>query len=94
MLHRLGDRRARALRLAWSASLLLTGVVFLGIALICSWWGVARLAFGGATAWWMTVPLVLVMVALWVGLPLALRGRGGRRRAPATPAPRRSRPAR
>ncbi len=73
MLHRLGDRTARARRLSWSVVLLLAGVVFLGIALISSWWGVARLAFGAETAWWMTVPLVVVMVGLWVGVPLLLR---------------------
>ena len=80
MLHRLGARTARAQRLSWSIVLLLAGVVFLGIALISSWWGVARLAFGATTAWWMTVPLIFVMVGLWVALPLVLREENRRQR--------------
>jgi len=75
-LHRFGERTARRDRLVWSIRLMVVGLVLLGISLLTALWSVARFVFGTAAAWEMTIPVGVVMVALWIVLPLTLRRRG------------------
>jgi len=80
MLHRLGERTARAARLEWSIRLQVLGLTFVAIALIAALWGVARYVYGNALAWWITLPAAALVLACWVLLPLSLRRR--RQRSP------------
>jgi len=73
VLHRLGQRTARAARLRWSIRLEVLGLAFLGAALIAGLWGVARFVFGTGLAWWITLPTTTLVLICWVVLPLSLR---------------------
>ncbi len=73
VLHRLGQRTARADRLRWSIRLQVLGLVFLGAALIAGLWGVARFVFGNGLAWCITLPTTVLVLICWVVLPLSLR---------------------
>ena len=89
-LHRLGERRARSARLQWSIRMLVTGIVLLGVSLVTAMWSVARFVFGTSTAWRLTIPIVVTMVALWLILPMTLhtrRDQVGRRSDGPVPGP-------
>ena len=73
LLHRLGERRARSRRLLWSVRLMIAGLVLLGVALMSAMWVTARFVFGTETAWWLTGPAVVLVVAVWLVLPQTLR---------------------
>jgi hypothetical protein len=84
-LHRFGQRTARRDRLLWSIRLTVVGLVLLGISLLTAMWAVAHFVFGASAAWTLTLPVALVMVALWTLLPLSLH-RSSAKRAAAEPA--------
>jgi hypothetical protein len=73
MLHRIGERTARAARLTWSVRMLLAGLVSLAVALLSGLWGVARFVFGTATAWYLALPILVLALLAWVVVPLTLR---------------------
>jgi hypothetical protein len=73
LLHRVGERRARSRRLEVSIVLMVVGITALAVALVSALWGVARFVFGTAVAWAFTVPIVVLLVALWIVVPLTLR---------------------
>jgi hypothetical protein len=73
VLHRLGQRRARRVRLVWSIRLQVLGLIFLAIALIAALWGVARFVYGTSLAWIITVPTMAFLLLCWVALPLSVR---------------------
>ena len=75
LLHRLGERRARAARLRWGIRLQVFGLAFLAVALVTAVWGVARFVFDTSTAWWLVTPVFTVVLLVWVVLPLSLRRR-------------------
>ena len=75
MLHRLGQRTARAARLKWSIRLQVLGLTFVAIALIAALWGVARYVYGNGMAWWITLPAAALVLVCWLVLPLTLRRR-------------------
>jgi hypothetical protein len=75
VLHRLGQRTARAARLLWSIRLQILGLAFLGVALLAGLWGVARFVYGTSLAWWITLPTTALVLLCWVALPLSLRRR-------------------
>jgi hypothetical protein len=75
LLHRLGERRARAARLRWGIRLQVLGMAFLGIALVTAVWGVARFVFNTSAAWALVAPVFILIVLAWVALPLSLRRR-------------------
>ena len=76
ILHRFGERTARRDRLLWSIRLMVLGLILLGIALVVALWGVARFVFGDGSALQLVVPVVAVMAAVWLVVPLMLRRRG------------------
>ena len=69
ILHRLGERTARSSRLWWSIRLTVSGILLLGVALMAAMWGIARFVYGDGTAWWLVVPVFVILLALWVVLP-------------------------
>ncbi len=73
LLHHLGERTARSRRLTMSIVLLLAGLGCLAVALLSALWGVSRFVFGTTTAWVITVPVALVVIAVWLVLPRTLR---------------------
>ena len=73
LLHRLGERRARAARLRWGIRLQVLGMGFLAVALVTAVWGVARFVFNTSTAWWLVLPVITLVLSVWVVLPLSLR---------------------
>jgi hypothetical protein len=75
LLHRLGERRARADRLRWAIRLQVVGLAFLAVALVTAVWGVARFVFDTSTAWWLITPVFTLVLLVWVALPLSLRRR-------------------
>ena len=75
LLHRLGERTARAARLRWSIRLQVLGLMLVAIALIAGLWEVARFVFDTALAWWLTLPTALFVLLCWVALPLTLHRR-------------------
>jgi Family of unknown function (DUF6328) len=75
MLHRLGERTARAARLKWSTRLQVLGLAFVAIALMAALWGVSRYVYGNGLAWRVTLPAAAFVVVCWVLLPLSLRRR-------------------
>jgi Family of unknown function (DUF6328) len=75
LLHRLGARTARADRLRWSIRMQVLGLLSLALALVAAMWGVARFVFSDAVAWWLTVPMVILMVLCWGVLPRRLHTR-------------------
>ena len=75
LLHRLGERRARAARLRWGIRLQVLGMGFLAVALVTAVWGVARFVFNTSTAWWLVLPVITLVLSVWVALPLSMRRR-------------------
>jgi hypothetical protein len=75
LLHRVGERRARSRRLEASIVLMVVGLTALAVALVAALWGVARFVFGTGVAWAFTVPVVALLLALWIVVPLTLRPR-------------------
>ena len=75
LLHRLGERTARAARLRWGIRLQVLGMAFLAVALVTAVWGVARFVFDTSTAWWLVTPVFTLVLLVWVALPLSLRRR-------------------
>ena len=75
LLHRVGERRARSRRLEASIVLMMVGLIALAVALVSALWGVARFVFGTTAAWAFTIPVVALLVALWIVVPLSLRPR-------------------
>jgi hypothetical protein len=75
LLHRVGERRARADRLRWAIRLQVVGLAFLAVALVTAVWGVARFVFDTSTAWWLITPVFTLVLLVWVALPLSLRRR-------------------
>jgi hypothetical protein len=73
LLHRLGERTARAARLRWGIRLQVLGLAFLAVALLTAVWGVARFVFSTAAAWWLVTPVLGLIGLAWVALPLSLR---------------------
>lgn len=69
--HRVADRKERTARLRWGIRLTVTGLVLLAIALVSGLWCVLRLVFGDEWAWWLTVPVAVSIIALWLVLPRA-----------------------
>ena len=75
LLHRLGERTARAARLRWGIRLQVLGMAFLAVALVTAVWGVARFVFNTSTAWWLVMPVITLVLSVWVALPLSMRRR-------------------
>ena len=75
LLHRLGERSARAARLRWGIRLQVLGMAFLAVALVTAVWGVARFVFDTSTAWWLVTPVFTLVLLVWLALPLSLRRR-------------------
>ena len=75
LLHRLGERTARAARLRWGIRLQVLGMAFLAVALVTAVWGVARFVFDTSTAWWLVTPVFTLVLLVWLALPLSLRRR-------------------
>jgi Family of unknown function (DUF6328) len=75
LLHRLGEREARADRLRWGIRLQVLGMAFLAIALVTAVWSVARFVFNTSAAWALVTPVFALIVLAWVALPLSLRRR-------------------
>ena len=73
LLHRLGERSARAERLRWGIRLQVLGLALLALALVTAVWGVARFVFSTAAAWWLVAPVLGLVGLAWVVLPLSLR---------------------
>jgi len=73
LLHRLGERQARAARLRWGIRLQVLGMTFLAVALVTAVWGVARFVFSTSAAWWLVAPVLTLIMVVWVALPLSLR---------------------
>ena len=73
LLHRLGERQARAARLRWGIRLQVLGMAFLAVALVTAVWAVARFVFSTSAAWWLVVPVLTIIMLAWVALPLSLR---------------------
>ena len=75
VLHRIGERTARAARLVWSIRLQVSGLLALAIALVAALWGVSRFVFNPAVAWWLTATAIVLIVVCWLVLPRHLRRR-------------------
>lgn len=73
ILHRVGQRRARADRLIWSVRLFIVGVILLAVGLICALWCVGRFVYGSSLTLAVVVPALGALILLWVVLPLHLR---------------------
>ena len=73
LLHRVGERTARSQRLSASIVLVVVGLVFLAVAVLSALWAVARFVFGHDVAWWITTPVLLAIVLLWLVVPVSLR---------------------
>jgi hypothetical protein len=69
--HRVADRRERTARLRWGIRLTVAGLALLAVALGAGLWCVSRLVFGDEWAWWLTVPVAVSIVVLWLVLPKA-----------------------
>jgi hypothetical protein len=50
-------------------------MAFVAVALIAGLWEVARFVYGTGLAWCLTLPVVVLVLACWVALPLSLRRR-------------------
>jgi hypothetical protein len=72
--HRVARRTERTARLRWGIRLTMTGLALLAVALVAGLWCVTRFVFGGAWSWWLTTPVVLTIIGLWLVLP-AVTGR-------------------
>lgn len=77
-LHRMGDRRGRAVRLRWSIRMMVAGLVLFTVALISGLWGITRFVFSPTTTWLLMVPAAIAAGAAWIALPLYLRERRSR----------------
>lgn len=75
VLHRFGERTARAQRLVWSIRLEVAGLVALAFALVAATWGVSRYVFNSAVGWTVTGGAVALFLVCWVVLPRRLRRR-------------------
>jgi hypothetical protein len=75
VLHRLGERTARAERLVWSIRLQVAGFVALAIALLSAMWSVARFVFNSPVAWTLTSAALALIVLCWIVLPRRLHRR-------------------
>jgi Family of unknown function (DUF6328) len=73
VLHRFGERTARAQRLVWSIRLQVVGLVALAVALVAAMWGVARFVFDSVLAWCLTSAALVLIVLCWAVLPRHLR---------------------
>lgn len=73
LLHRLGERQARAARLRWGIRLQVLGMAFLAVALVTAVWGIARFVFSTSAAWLLVAPVLTIIMLAWVALPLSLR---------------------
>lgn len=73
ILHRLGERRARADRLIWSVRLFIIGVGLLAVGLVAGLWCVARFVFGDGAMWAVLAPVLAALAVSWLALPVALR---------------------
>ena len=73
LLHRLGMRTARSRRLSISIILMIAGLAFLAIAIVSALWGISRFVFGTTMAWAITTPVLVLVLALWLAVPLTLR---------------------
>jgi hypothetical protein len=76
VLHRLGERTARAQRLVWSIRLQVAGLIALAVALVAAMWGVARFVFNTVLAWCLTSAALALILFCWVVLPVHLRRQG------------------
>jgi MFS family permease len=73
LLHRLGLRTARSQRLSASIVLAVVGLALLAVAVLSALWAVARFVFGHQAAWWITAPVLIAVLGLWVVVPMSLR---------------------
>jgi hypothetical protein len=73
VIHRLSARTARRARLRSGIIFELIGLGLLGVALVASLWCVTRLVYGSTTALLITVPVIGVIAAIWLVVPLAVR---------------------
>jgi O-antigen/teichoic acid export membrane protein len=81
VLHRLGERTARAERLVWSIRLEVAGLLAVAVALVAATWGVSRYVFNSAVGWIVTGGAVALILVCWVVLPRRLRRRWHTKRA-------------
>jgi hypothetical protein len=75
LLHRMGDRTARADRLHWGIRLQVSGLVLLAVALVSALWSIAHFVYGAGVAWTSAILFVVLIAACWVALPRALHRR-------------------
>lgn len=73
MLHRFGERTARAQRLHVGIALTTLGVVLVAVGLLAALWAVGRLVFGGAFATGAAGALCVALAVIWWVLPRRLR---------------------
>jgi hypothetical protein len=75
VMHRLGDRQARRVRLQWSIRLTVVGLLALAVSLLSATWCVARHVYGPDTASEAAGAAAALVVLLWIALPLLLARR-------------------
>jgi hypothetical protein len=75
VIHRVGDRRARSARLAWSVQLGRFGLACFGLALGAARMVVARFVFSPTTSVVIGAAVVVTILVAWVAMPLAVGGR-------------------
>lgn len=73
-IHRVGPRTARGDRLRWSIRLAMIGMACLAVALVGALWAVSSFVFNDLAALAITVPVAVLIPALWVLVPRHLGG--------------------
>jgi len=71
--HRVSERRARSARLRWAIRTTVLGMALLAVSLVAALLGVLRLVYGTPVAVMLTLPVTVVLVALWIVVPLGIR---------------------
>ncbi len=72
VIHRVGHRRVRALRLVWGVRLFRVGLAAFAAALVAALTLVTRVVFSDAAGWVAAGLAAVVVVAAWLVLPLSL----------------------
>ncbi len=69
--HRIVDRRARIVRLAWGVRMAMLGTWTLAVALLAALWCVLDFVVDGALAWALSGLGAVAVLGLWLAVPLS-----------------------